>query len=108
MRIQTNTKPFALTMVFGLLGSISLVWAAAGILPAASGNVEFTLPKAGRVSLAVYQPKTGQQLRELLRAELMEAGKHRVAWDGLDHRGKPVPPGTVSSTHLTLPTILLV
>ena len=83
-------KPFLLAL--GLLASTGSR-AATGIPPAAPASIEFTLSKAGRVSLAVYQPKTGQQLRELLRAELFEAGKHRVAWDGLDHRGKPVAPG---------------
>ena len=61
--------------------------------PPAPGTVTFTLKEAGRVSLAIYERGRDRQVRELLRAEPLEAGVHRVPWDGLDHRGRPVPAG---------------
>ena len=61
--------------------------------PAAPGAVTFNLKEAGRVSLAIYQRGSKRQVRELLRAEPLKAGGHRIPWDGLDQRGRPVPAG---------------
>jgi hypothetical protein len=52
-------------------------------------DIPFTLDKPGNVSLAIYDAK-GRMIRTLLRAEPMAAGKHTVAWDGLDRDGSPV------------------
>ncbi len=51
-------------------------------------DIPFTLDKPGNVSLAVYDAK-GRVICTLLRAEPMAAGKHTVAWDGLDGNGQP-------------------
>lgn len=55
-------------------------------------DIPFTLEKPGNVSLAVYD-KDGIQVRTLRNAEPLGAGKHEVAWDGLDRNGEPVPAG---------------
>jgi hypothetical protein len=52
-------------------------------------DIPFTLDKPANVSLAMYDAK-GRVIRTLLRAEPMSAGKHTVAWDGLDRDGNPV------------------
>jgi hypothetical protein len=60
----------------------------------AAGRVSalFALPRAeSRVRLAVYDP-SGRRVRTLLSRSL-EAGEHRVAWDGLADGGTPVPAG---------------
>lgn len=55
-------------------------------------DVPVTLTKTGNVSAAIYDSQ-GRMVRELARAELMQSGKHSLAWDGLDMDGKPVPKG---------------
>ena len=63
---------------------------------AGHAKIEFTLEKDARLSLAVYDAKSGVQHRELARAErerVWPAGKHVVTWDGLDRDGKPVAAG---------------
>ena len=52
----------------------------------------FALTRAeARVTLAVYDP-SGRRVRTLLDGSL-EAGEHRVTWDGLAESGTPVPAG---------------
>jgi hypothetical protein len=63
---------------------------ATGIIHAS--EVSVTLTKPGNVSAALYD-KQGRMVRELLRAEPMQSGKHLLAWDGLDMDGKPAPAG---------------
>lgn len=55
-------------------------------------DIPFTLQKPGNVSLALYD-KAGNQVRTLRTAEPLEAGSHKVDWDGLDRNGEPVPAG---------------
>ncbi len=55
-------------------------------------SIRYTLPRAGKVSLAVYDGK-GQQLRTLLSGEAQAAGDHALAWDGLDRLGRAMPVG---------------
>jgi hypothetical protein len=54
--------------------------------------ISFTLEKPGNVSAAIYD-KNGIQVRTLRNAEPLAAGKHEIAWDGLDRNGQPVPAG---------------
>lgn len=58
-----------------------------------SASVIYDLPRAGQVSLAVYDNQ-GRQVRTLLAGEPQTAGKHTVNWDGLDRAGHPMPVGT--------------
>lgn len=51
----------------------------------------FTLPRAGRVSLAVFDI-SGRRVRTLAQG-MRAAGAHRVAWDGRDQRGARVAAG---------------
>lgn len=51
----------------------------------------WTLPRAGRMSLSVYD-LTGARVRELVSGE-QSAGPGRVRWDGRDARGTPVRAG---------------
>jgi len=47
-----------------------------------STRIEYSLPKRGRVRVAVYDP-AGRRVRTLFEAE-QAAGPHRVDWDGRD------------------------
>ncbi len=58
----------------------------------AGSSLNFVVDRPGLVSAAVYD-RDGVLVRTLLRAEPMEAGKHKLAWDGLDRLGRPQPPG---------------
>jgi hypothetical protein len=51
----------------------------------------FTLPQETRVRLAVYN-LLAQEVAVLADGPL-ERGTHRVAWDGIDTHGQPVPAG---------------
>ncbi len=54
-------------------------------------HIEFSLKKAGRVELAVYNIN-GQKVRTLV-SEEMEADNHKVTWNGKDDRGNSVSSG---------------
>ena len=53
----------------------------------------FNLSRAERLSLGIFNPRTGQLVRTLRRREPLAAGRHALSWDGLDNRGRPVKPG---------------
>ncbi len=55
-------------------------------------QIDYTLPRAGNVSLAVYRGD-GRLVRTLLVAQPREAGPQHAAWDGYDDNGNPLPPG---------------
>lgn len=86
------------------LGPIASVVLIAGLLaapphtptPAAEtvpgATVAYAVPKAGRVSLAVYD-RDGRMVRTLHAGTPHAAGKHAAAWDGLDRYGRPLPAG---------------
>jgi hypothetical protein len=59
---------------------------------AATYAVEYELPRAGNLSLAIFDAQ-GRSVREILRAAPEEAGRHRLVWDGLDAGGRGVPAG---------------
>ncbi|UUO04656.1 hypothetical protein M4951_14790 [Blastopirellula sp. J2-11] len=54
--------------------------------------VEFQQPMDGKATIVVEDDK-GDRIRNLISGQTMSAGTHRVAWDGLDERGRLVPPG---------------
>ena len=58
------------------------------------GEINFSLIRDGKVSLAIYEKDSGKMLRELLRGADRQAGQHSISWDGRDRFGQPVPPGT--------------
>ena len=58
-------------------------------------EIEYTLPKDGRVSLAI-EDASGKRIRNLVPALPRKAGKNVERWDGLDDAGKPVAPGEYS------------
>jgi hypothetical protein len=67
--------------------------AAAEPSPARTNTViKFGLPRAGQVSLAIYD-LVGRRIRGLEDRKL-EAGRHEVTWDLRDDRGIQVPAGT--------------
>jgi hypothetical protein len=55
-------------------------------------TISFATPRAGRVSLAVYD-SDGRMVRTLQTGTPLNAGEHAVTWDGLDRYGKPLPAG---------------
>lgn len=55
-------------------------------------DIEYTIPKDGRVTIAIEDPN-GQRIRNLVPALPRKAGKNVEKWDGLNDKGKPVPPG---------------
>nr|NIR49704.1 T9SS type A sorting domain-containing protein [candidate division KSB1 bacterium]NIR72589.1 T9SS type A sorting domain-containing protein [candidate division KSB1 bacterium]NIS23649.1 T9SS type A sorting domain-containing protein [candidate division KSB1 bacterium]NIT70573.1 T9SS type A sorting domain-containing protein [candidate division KSB1 bacterium]NIU24291.1 T9SS type A sorting domain-containing protein [candidate division KSB1 bacterium] len=57
----------------------------------AETTIEFTLPKANHVRLAIYNVK-GQQVRKLI-DKTMAAGHKRITWDGRNSRGEIVGSG---------------
>ena len=54
-------------------------------------TIEFTLPEAGLATFTIYN-MAGQKVRELA-AERMNAGTHRLQWDGKDGSGSSVSAG---------------
>ena len=62
------------------------------LLHAQTPSIGYTLPRAGKVSLAVYDAQ-GRQVRTLLAGESLAAGKHELNWDGLDRLGNAMPVG---------------
>ncbi len=58
-----------------------------------AGDITFELGEpANVVSAGIYDAK-GTLVRTLLSGGKQEAGKHSIAWDGLDRNGRPVAPG---------------
>jgi aminopeptidase N len=53
--------------------------------------IEFGLPRGQRIALRVFDIE-GRMVKTLERGPL-GPGKHRIAWDGRDDRGRPVAPG---------------
>ncbi len=51
----------------------------------------FQLSEAGEIALSIFTPK-GDRVRTLIQGRL-EAGTHKVTWDGKDHFGNDVPNG---------------
>ncbi len=102
--VSAGGFPFQTTDVWG-----KFVFARHGQLPEASARVvdpnqkkemptplklRYELPKAGQVSLGIYDQKN--VLRRQLLAEVNQdtAGAHEIAWDGLDSKKQPLPAGT--------------
>jgi hypothetical protein len=56
-----------------------------------STEIPFTLDRAGRVNLAVYD--VGGRLVKTLASGPMDAGRHEAWWDGTDANGTPVAAG---------------
>ena len=54
-------------------------------------TIAFTLAKAGKVSLSIYNMK-GQLVKTLQQGNL-ESGDHRLNWNGLDDNGMEVSSG---------------
>ena len=54
-------------------------------------EIQFDVPDVSAVDLVVYN-LMGQQVRRLVNGEI-QAGYHRVVWDGLNDRGEPVSTG---------------
>lgn len=54
-------------------------------------NIEYQLPKPGRVQLTIYNT-LGQKVVRLVN-DLREAGNHTVLWNGRDQHGNLVPSG---------------
>jgi hypothetical protein len=53
--------------------------------------LDFRIPRAGRTALAVFDAQ-GRRVRDLWRAPL-EAGTHRIVWDGSGTGGARVAAG---------------
>ncbi|MFW6059552.1 MAG: FlgD immunoglobulin-like domain containing protein [Phycisphaeraceae bacterium] len=66
--------------------------APAGAQPPAATTSEYELAEAGQVSASIYDDD-GRLVRELLRGQWQQAGRHELAWDGLDRDGNPMPAG---------------
>lgn len=80
----------AITITFLVTLALS---ALAGAQPTTKSEVSLDLQRPGNVSAAIYD-SDGRMVRELVRAEPMEVGRHVLPWDGLDQTGKPAPAGT--------------
>jgi hypothetical protein len=69
-----------------LLIAATILLALCGRSVAHVAEIPFTLDKPGNVSVAIYDAE-GRQVRTLLRAKPLSAGRHTVIWDGLDRNG---------------------
>jgi hypothetical protein len=58
----------------------------------AATRIEFTLAQREVVSLRIYN-LSGRFVRELLDGQSLDAGVHRLVWDGRDMGGRPVASG---------------
>lgn len=56
-------------------------------------EVEFRLEKPGFVTVAI-DTSEGKRVRNLMGETWLDAGRHRVPWNGLDDAGEPVPAAT--------------
>ncbi|MBN9693485.1 MAG: hypothetical protein J0M24_24835 [Verrucomicrobia bacterium] len=54
--------------------------------------IAFSVPREGRVSLAIYD-RDGQMVRTLLTGRPLARGRHTTSWDGLDRYGRALPVG---------------
>jgi hypothetical protein len=54
-------------------------------------QIHYEIPKAGRVSLIIYN-SLGQEVRRLVE-RVQPAGYHQATWSGLDRHGKAAPSG---------------
>ena len=57
-----------------------------------STTIRYALPSAGPVRLTIYSI-LGEEVRTLVAGDVMEAGFHEAAWDGLDRDGRGVASG---------------
>lgn len=82
----------------GLVGVPDLAQAVVSLAPAYPNpfnpctTLEFSLPEARKVNLAVYNLR-GQRVRTLCRRENRAAGEHAVTWRGDDDQGHPLAGG---------------
>lgn len=58
-----------------------------------STTISFSLPKSKKVALIIYSA-LGQQVKTLIEGSSLNAGSHRVAWDGTDETGNAVASGS--------------
>lgn len=73
----------------------TLVLSLAAQIAAAEVSIPFTVPRDGRVSLALYDAD-GRMVRTLLTGKPLVKGKHTATWDGLDRYGNALPTGEYS------------
>lgn len=75
-----------------MLKTTNLRWAAIALFGtatfAADVPIQFTVPRDGRASLAIYN-RDGQMVRTLLTGKPLAKGRHTATWDGLDRYGQP-------------------
>jgi len=84
MRLSKTTATFVL-----LTATLAKISGVSGSEPA---EFEYAITQSGSVSAAVYDAE-GRLVRTLLTGERKSAGRHRLAWDGLDRDGRPMPIG---------------
>jgi flagellar hook assembly protein FlgD len=55
-------------------------------------EIRFHLEESANLELDIYD-LAGRHLRGLVKPSFLEAGEHRVSWDGRDERGVPLSAG---------------
>lgn len=65
-------------------------------------HFEFDQPMNGKATI-VIDNSDGKRIRNLLAAQPLSTGKHRIDWDGLDDSGNVVAPGTYQWRALSHP-----
>lgn len=91
-RWKVDTGLLGVTPAPGRLGPGSITELAVSPNPSREkGRIGFTLARPGDVRVTVHD-LAGRQVR-LIDSGAKGAGRHEVAWDGLDDRGRPASPG---------------
>ena len=62
-------------------------------LPGRLLAADFTLSEPGFATVVIEEAATGRRVRNLFAAEPLEAGTHRIEWDGYDDAGEPCAAG---------------
>jgi hypothetical protein len=57
-----------------------------------STTIEYSVSKETRITLSIYDI-AGRRVRQLISGSPVEAGDHRVIWDGRNDRGRPMASG---------------
>ena len=89
--VNVDEQQAELPRVFSLEQNYPNPFSENGVIGNAATAIRFTLPSAGKVSLAIYD--VSGRLIDTLESGNRAAGEHLIRWDGRDNRGERVASG---------------